>query len=63
MLVNVPKLVQAEYHRRLNKAGIPADPAQRTPDQTKAATLTFWAVQNEFILGAEGLTQAGLEVK
>jgi hypothetical protein len=63
MIVDIPKLIQVEYAERLLKHGIPADPAQRMPDQANTASMMFWAVQNSFLLSASGLTQAGLELK
>jgi hypothetical protein len=57
----VINLIQADYQHRLLKAGIPADPVLRTPEQQGEAALNFWAVQMEVSFAVNMLLQTVVE--
>jgi hypothetical protein len=58
---DVLPVMQFDFQARLRAAGIPLDPAHRTPAQEHTAAMEFWAVRNGAALQATTITQHALE--
>lgn len=57
----VSDLIKADYHDRLQAAGIPIKTSKRTPAQQTAAASLFWGAKSQAIVDSTSITQAAVE--